>query len=165
MLLGILFLYFHHQHLTGVYTFSLTALYETAPKIYSDPLTGRPSRRCCFSLSSLPSRSRCQCSPSIPGCPTHHVEAPTAGIGHPGGRFAEDGDVRLHPFFAAVFPWRNVESRHVPPPDSPRLDDYAFDYRDHLRRAGFADAEGHEENWWRTPRSAISASARWAFLH
>src|SRR5271154_3280775 len=36
MLLGILFLYFHHHSLTGVYTFSLTALYETAPKIYSD---------------------------------------------------------------------------------------------------------------------------------
>src|ERR1700684_4568495 len=40
MLLGILFLYFHHQHLTGVYTFSLTALYDTAPKIYSDPAYG-----------------------------------------------------------------------------------------------------------------------------
>src|SRR5277367_1081899 len=36
MLLGILFLYFHHQHLTGVYTFSLERLYETAPHIYTD---------------------------------------------------------------------------------------------------------------------------------
>src|SRR5271155_4345338 len=40
MLLGILFLYFHHHALTQVYTFSLTALYETAPKIYSDPAYG-----------------------------------------------------------------------------------------------------------------------------
>src|ERR1700756_782220 len=33
MLLGILFLYFHHHTLTGVYTFSITELYVTAPKI------------------------------------------------------------------------------------------------------------------------------------
>src|SRR6202161_4137022 len=36
MLLGILFLYFHHQHVTGTYTFALQSLYETAPRIYSD---------------------------------------------------------------------------------------------------------------------------------
>src|ERR1700746_3595078 len=40
MLLGILFLYFHHQHVTGIYTFSIPALYQTAPKIYSDPAYG-----------------------------------------------------------------------------------------------------------------------------
>src|SRR5512146_2193500 len=33
MLLGILFLYFHHHTVTGVYTFSLDALYKTAPSI------------------------------------------------------------------------------------------------------------------------------------
>src|SRR5205823_1225516 len=33
MLLGILFLYFHHHSVTGIYTFSLTALYQTAPQI------------------------------------------------------------------------------------------------------------------------------------
>jgi NADH-quinone oxidoreductase subunit M len=33
MLLAILFLYFHHHELTHIYTFSLTALYETAPQI------------------------------------------------------------------------------------------------------------------------------------
>src|ERR1700746_3104719 len=33
MLLGILFLYFHHHTLTGVYTFYLPDLYATAPKI------------------------------------------------------------------------------------------------------------------------------------
>src|ERR1700685_1825086 len=36
MLLGILFLYFHHHTSTGVYTFSLTSLYEPAPHIYAD---------------------------------------------------------------------------------------------------------------------------------
>ncbi|HET6180397.1 MAG TPA: NADH-quinone oxidoreductase subunit M [Candidatus Sulfotelmatobacter sp.] len=33
MLLAILYLYFHHHTVTQVYTFSLTALYETAPQI------------------------------------------------------------------------------------------------------------------------------------
>src|SRR5246500_2926320 len=33
MLLGILFLYFHHHTVTGVYTFSIQALYTTAPQI------------------------------------------------------------------------------------------------------------------------------------
>jgi len=33
MLLGIIFLYFHHHTLTGVYTFSIPELYATAPKI------------------------------------------------------------------------------------------------------------------------------------
>src|ERR1700723_4733349 len=42
MLLGILFLYFYHHAVTGIYTFSLTALYQTAPKIYSDPAYGPP---------------------------------------------------------------------------------------------------------------------------
>src|ERR671922_172432 len=32
MLLGILFLYFHHHQLTGQYTFSIPALYHTAPQ-------------------------------------------------------------------------------------------------------------------------------------
>src|SRR5271163_2703522 len=40
MLLGILFLYFHPHALTGIYTFRLMALYETAPKIYFDPAYG-----------------------------------------------------------------------------------------------------------------------------
>jgi NADH-quinone oxidoreductase subunit M len=33
MLLGILYLYFNHHNLTGVYTFSITELYKTAPQI------------------------------------------------------------------------------------------------------------------------------------
>src|SRR6202790_4462258 len=36
MLLGILFLYFHHHTVTGVFTFSIPELYDTAPRIYSD---------------------------------------------------------------------------------------------------------------------------------
>src|SRR5207249_8727060 len=33
MLLGILFLYFHHHTVTGVFTFSIPELYKTAPQI------------------------------------------------------------------------------------------------------------------------------------
>src|ERR1700722_12317168 len=36
MLLGVLYLYFNHHTLTGVYTFSIEQLSETAPRIYSD---------------------------------------------------------------------------------------------------------------------------------
>src|SRR5436309_2327066 len=36
MLLGILFLYFHHHTATNAYTFSIPALYQSAPHIYSD---------------------------------------------------------------------------------------------------------------------------------
>src|SRR5215468_7589441 len=35
MLLGILFLYFHHHSVAGTYTFSIPDLYKTAPLIYS----------------------------------------------------------------------------------------------------------------------------------
>src|SRR5246500_1306307 len=40
MLLGILFLYFHHHTVTGVYTFSIPDLYKTAPQIFFNPAYG-----------------------------------------------------------------------------------------------------------------------------
>ena len=67
MLLGILFLYFHHHSVTGVYTFALPTLYETAPKIYADY---GPQRTLLFLPSSSPSPSRSRCSRSTRGCPT-----------------------------------------------------------------------------------------------
>ncbi len=65
MLLGILFLYFHHHTLTGVFTFSIPELYKTAPQI---PF----SRRHLALPRLLPwaSPSRFRCSRSTPGCPT-----------------------------------------------------------------------------------------------
>ena len=71
MLLGILFLYFHHHSLTGVYTFSIPELCT------------RPRRRFRFttrsgcswhSSSDLPSRFRC--SRSTPGCRTRTWKRP-----------------------------------------------------------------------------------------
>src|SRR6266446_5824786 len=73
MLLGILFLYFHHQTVTGVYTFSVTALYETAPKIafhYAIWL---------FLAFFLGFAIKVPMFPFHSWLPDAHVEAPTAG--------------------------------------------------------------------------------------
>jgi NADH-quinone oxidoreductase subunit M len=79
MLLGILFLYFHHQHLTGVYTFSLTALYETAPKIYSDPAYGPTTATLLFFAFFFAFAIKVPMFPFHTWLPDAHVEAPTAG--------------------------------------------------------------------------------------
>src|SRR5438445_5872387 len=73
MLLGILFLYFHHQTVTGVYTFSVTALYETAPKIafhYAIWL---------FLAFFVGFAIKVPMFPFHTWLPDAHVEAPTAG--------------------------------------------------------------------------------------
>jgi len=79
MLLGILFLYFHHQHLTGIYTFSLTALYETAPKIYSDPAYGPTFATLLFLAFFFSFAIKVPMFPFHTWLPDAHVEAPTAG--------------------------------------------------------------------------------------
>src|ERR1017187_3078405 len=79
MLLGILFLYFHHQHLTGIYTFSLTALYETAPKIYSDPAYGPTIATLLFFAFFFAFAIKVPMFPFHTWLPDAHVEAPTAG--------------------------------------------------------------------------------------
>src|SRR6201982_2488729 len=77
MLLGILFLYFHHHSVTGVYTFALQELYKTAPQIYSDY---RPYAATLLFLSFF-----FRFPIKVPMFPFHtwlpdaHVEAPTAG--------------------------------------------------------------------------------------
>jgi NADH-quinone oxidoreductase subunit M len=79
MLLGILFLYFHHQHLTGIYTFSITALYETAPKIYSDPAYGPTVATLLFFAFFFAFAIKVPMFPFHTWLPDAHVEAPTAG--------------------------------------------------------------------------------------
>ena len=79
MLLGILFLYFHHQHLTGIYTFSITALYETAPKIYSDPAYGPTIATLLFFAFFFAFAIKVPMFPFHTWLPDAHVEAPTAG--------------------------------------------------------------------------------------
>ncbi|HZC23564.1 MAG TPA: NADH-quinone oxidoreductase subunit M [Candidatus Binatia bacterium] len=77
MLLGILFLYFHHQHVTGIYTFSLEALYQTAPKIYSD--YGSSAATLLFLSFFFAFAIKVPMFPFHTWLPDAHVEAPTAG--------------------------------------------------------------------------------------
>jgi NADH-quinone oxidoreductase subunit M len=79
MLLGILFLYFHHHALTGIYTFSLTALYETAPKLYSDPAYGPTVATLLFFAFFFAFAIKVPMFPFHTWLPDAHVEAPTAG--------------------------------------------------------------------------------------
>ncbi len=77
MLLGILFLYLHHHGVTGVYTFSLQSLYETAPKIYSD--YGPYAATLLFLSFFFAFAIKVPMFPFHTWLPDAHVEAPTAG--------------------------------------------------------------------------------------
>ncbi len=77
MLLGILFLYFHHHAVTGVFTFSLTSLYETAPRIYSD--YGPYAATLLFLSFFFAFAIKVPMFPFHTWLPDAHVEAPTAG--------------------------------------------------------------------------------------
>jgi NADH-quinone oxidoreductase subunit M len=73
MLLGVLFLYFHHQTVTGVFTFSIPELYKTAPMIpfhYAVWL---------FVAFFLGFAIKVPMFPFHTWLPDAHVEAPTAG--------------------------------------------------------------------------------------
>jgi NADH-quinone oxidoreductase subunit M len=73
MLLGILFLYFHHHAATGTYTFSIPELYKTAPQIpfhYAIWL---------FLAFFLGFAIKVPMFPFHTWLPDAHVEAPTAG--------------------------------------------------------------------------------------
>ena len=137
MLLGILFLYFHHHTATGIYTFSLTALYETAPHIYSD--YGPRAAILLFLTFFFAFAIKVPMFPFHTWLPDAHVEAPTAGSVILAGvllKMGTYGFIRFSlPFFPEVL---NEDS-------SPQLDDRAINHRHHLRRTGFADAERHEE--------------------
>jgi NADH-quinone oxidoreductase subunit M len=77
MLLGILFLYFHHHAATGVYTFSLAALYQSAPHIYSD--YGPRVATLLFLSFFFAFAIKVPMFPFHTWLPDAHVEAPTAG--------------------------------------------------------------------------------------
>ncbi|MGA1999053.1 MAG: NADH-quinone oxidoreductase subunit M [Terriglobales bacterium] len=73
MLLGILFLYFHHQTVTGVYTFAIPELYKTAPMI-----TGTAAILLFFAFF-VGFAIKVPMFPFHTWLPDAHVEAPTAG--------------------------------------------------------------------------------------
>src|SRR5271166_3211678 len=105
MLLGIIFLYFHHHTLTGVYTFSITELYATAPKIAG------PAAIWLFFAFFLGFAIKVPMFPFHTWLPDAHVEAPTAGSVILAGvllKMGTYGFLRFSlPFFPAVAmtPW------------------------------------------------------------
>lgn len=105
MLLGILFLYFHHHTLTGVYTFSIPELYKTAPQI-----TGTASILLFFAFF-IGFAIKVPMFPFHTWLPDAHVEAPTAGSVILAGvllKMGTYGFIRFSlPFFpsVAMTPW------------------------------------------------------------
>src|SRR6476660_6697360 len=79
MLLSVLFLYFYNFRQTGQYTFSIPALYQTAPKIFHDPAYGVSSAILLFFASFLAFAIKVPMFPFHTWLPDAHVEAPTAG--------------------------------------------------------------------------------------
>ena len=79
MLLGILFLYFHHERVTHVFTFSIPELYKTAPQIYSDPAYGPTIATLLFFAFFFAFAIKVPMFPFHTWLPDAHVEAPTAG--------------------------------------------------------------------------------------
>ena len=77
MLLGILFLYFHHHTATNAYTFSIPALYQSAPHIYSD--YGPRIAILLFLSFFFAFAIKVPMFPFHTWLPDAHVEAPTAG--------------------------------------------------------------------------------------
>jgi NADH-quinone oxidoreductase subunit M len=100
MLLGILFLYFHHHTATGVYTFSIPELYRTAPQI---PFNAAIWLFLAFFLGFA---IKVPMFPFHTWLPDAHVEAPTAGSVILAGvllKMGTYGFVRFSlPFFPAV---------------------------------------------------------------
>jgi NADH-quinone oxidoreductase subunit M len=98
MLLGILFLYFHHHSVTGVYTFSLDALYKTAPMI------GQPYAFWLFLAFFIGFAIKVPMFPFHTWLPDAHVEAPTAGSVILAGVLLKMGTYGLIRFSLPFFP-------------------------------------------------------------
>src|SRR5512142_1732566 len=116
MLLGILFLYFHHHGETGVYTFSLDALYQTAPHIgagFAGPLLSNPAFWL-FVAFFLGFAIKVPMFPFHTWLPDAHVEAPTAGSVILAGVLLKMGTYGLIrfslPFFPAVVQYPAVRN-------------------------------------------------------
>jgi NADH-quinone oxidoreductase subunit M len=108
MLLGILFLYFHHHTVTGVYTFSIQALYTTAPQIEFK------SAVWLFFAFFLGFAIKVPMFPFHTWLPDAHVEAPTAGSVILAGvllKMGTYGFIRFSlPFFPSVVMYPKVRA-------------------------------------------------------
>src|SRR6266571_3781977 len=105
MLLGILFLYFHHQNVTGIYTFSIPELYTTAPLIewkYAIWL---------FLAFFVGFAIKVPMFPFHTWLPDAHVEAPTAGSVILAGVLLKMGTYGFIRFSLPFFPRVAMEPR------------------------------------------------------
>jgi len=106
MLLGVLFLYFNHHNITGVYTFSIPDLYKTAPQIFFNPAYGSTYATLLFFCFFFAFAIKVPMFPFHTWLPDAHVEAPTAGSVILAGvllKMGTYGFIRFSlPFFPAV---------------------------------------------------------------
>src|SRR5207245_4298188 len=79
MLLGILFLYFNHHSVTGMYTFAIPELYKTAPQIFFNPQYGSTYATLLFFCFFVAFAIKVSMFPFHSWLPYSHVEAPPAG--------------------------------------------------------------------------------------
>jgi len=98
MLLGILYLYFHHQTVTGVYTFNILELYKTAPQITGTAAT------LLFLAFFVGFAIKVPMFPFHTWLPDAHVEAPTAGSVILAGVLLKMGTYGLIRFSLPFFP-------------------------------------------------------------
>ncbi|MBZ5645897.1 MAG: NADH-quinone oxidoreductase subunit M [Acidobacteriia bacterium] len=98
MLLGILYLYFNHQAKTGVYTFSVTEIYKTAPDITGTAAT------LLFLAFFVGFAIKVPMFPFHTWLPDAHVEAPTAGSVILAGVLLKMGTYGLVRFSLPLFP-------------------------------------------------------------
>jgi NADH-quinone oxidoreductase subunit M len=98
MLLGILFLYFHHHSVAGVYTFNILELYKTAPQI-----TGTAAILL-FLAFFIGFAIKVPMFPFHTWLPDAHVEAPTAGSVILAGVLLKMGTYGLIRFSVPFFP-------------------------------------------------------------
>ncbi|MGH9554647.1 MAG: complex I subunit 4 family protein, partial [Terriglobales bacterium] len=98
MLLGILYLYFNHAQTTGEYTFSLEALYRSAPHI------AEPAAFWLFLAFFVAFAIKVPMFPFHTWLPDAHVEAPTAGSVILAGVLLKMGTYGLVRFSLPLFP-------------------------------------------------------------
>jgi NADH-quinone oxidoreductase subunit M len=115
MLLSVLFLYFHHHTQTGVYTFDIQALYQTAPSI---PLHyGSTAAILLFLGFFFAFAIKVPMFPFHTWLPDAHVEAPTAGSVILAGVLLKMGTYGLIrfslPFFPAVVKYPGVRGAMI----------------------------------------------------
>jgi NADH-quinone oxidoreductase subunit M len=112
MLLGILFLYYHHHNITNLYTFSIPEFYKTAPLIYSQ--YGPTYATVLFLSFFFAFAIKVPMFPFHTWLPDAHVEAPTAGSVILAGvllKMGTYGFIRFSlPFFPSVVLNSNVRA-------------------------------------------------------